>query len=92
LDRFKTALGAGIANVASATMLTAGICSNYQKLAKERLGDDVVNIIGKAEKLNTENQNQALAVVSEIAAADFLADDKFKEEVFGPYSMLVVCR
>ncbi|WP_224751173.1 aldehyde dehydrogenase (NADP(+)) [Mucilaginibacter pankratovii] len=90
LDRFKTALGAGIANVASATMLTAGICSNYQKLSKERLGNEAVNIVGKADKLNTENQNQALAVVSEISAADFLADDKFKEEVFGPYSMLIV--
>jgi alpha-ketoglutaric semialdehyde dehydrogenase len=90
LDRFKTALGLGIANVASATMLTAGICNNYQKLAKERLSDDAVNIIGKADKLNTENQNQALAVVSEISATDFLADEQFKEEVFGPYSMLIV--
>ncbi|RWY55531.1 aldehyde dehydrogenase (NADP(+)) [Mucilaginibacter gilvus] len=90
LDRFKQALGAGIANVASATMLTAGICGDYQKLAKEKLGDDAVNIIGKADKLNTENLNQALAMVSEISAGDFLADEKFKEEVFGPYSMLIV--
>ncbi|TFF34321.1 aldehyde dehydrogenase (NADP(+)) [Mucilaginibacter psychrotolerans] len=90
LDRFKAALGSAIVNVNSATMLTAGICSNYQKLSKERMGSDEVVVIGKSEKLNTESANQALAVVSEIAASDFLADEKFKEEVFGPYSMLVV--
>lgn len=90
LERFKQTLEVGIANVTSATMLTAGICNNYQKLAKERLVDDAVTVLRKSDKLNTESQNQALAVVSEISAADFLADEKFKEEVFGPYSMLVV--
>ena len=91
LDQFKQALGAGIAQVNSATMLTPGICKNFVTLAKERLEDDTVTIIGKSDKLNTENLNQALAVVSEIAAADFLADSKFSDEVFGPYSMLVIC-
>ncbi|OOQ60185.1 aldehyde dehydrogenase (NADP(+)) [Mucilaginibacter pedocola] len=90
LDRFKEALAQGIANVGSATMLTAGICNNYQKLATERLGDEAVTVIRKSDKLNTENVNQALAAVSEISAADFLADEKFKEEVFGPFSILVV--
>jgi alpha-ketoglutaric semialdehyde dehydrogenase len=90
LDRFKAALSVGIENVSSATMLTAGICAGYQQRFEERLESDKVAIIGQSNKLNTENQNQALAVVSEISAADFLADDKFKEEVFGPYSMLVV--
>jgi alpha-ketoglutaric semialdehyde dehydrogenase len=90
LDRFKVALGASIVNVNSATMLTAGICSNYQKLSEERLGNHAVVVIAQSEKLNTGSANQALAVVSEVAASDFLADDKFKEEVFGPYSMLVV--
>lgn len=90
LDRFKQTLSAAIQNVSSATMLTQGISTNYQKLSAERLDAGAVNIIGQSDKLNKDNTNQSLAVVSEIAAADFLADERFKEEVFGPYSMLVV--
>lgn len=90
LDRFKQTLGATISNVSSATMLTPGICKNFDKLAEERTKDGAVTVISKSDKLNTGSDNQALAVVSEISAADFLADEKFSEEVFGPYSMLVV--
>jgi alpha-ketoglutaric semialdehyde dehydrogenase len=90
LNKFKDALALAIADVNSATMLTKGIAGNYEKLSKERMGDQSVNIIGQSDKLNAENANQALAVVTEISAADFLSDEKFKEEVFGPYSMLVV--
>ena len=90
LDRFKQALGAGVATIGSATMLTAGICANYGKLSKDRLSEHAVSVIGKSDKLNTEKINQSFAVITEITATDFLADEKYKEEVFGPYSMLVV--
>lgn len=90
LDQFKKTLGEGIAQVNSATMLTPGICSNFGKLSKDVLADTAVSIIGQSDKLNQESVNQALAIVTEIKAADFLADDKFREEIFGPYSMLIV--
>lgn len=90
LDKFKAALAEGISNVNSATMLTPGICSNFGKLSAERLETDAVTVIGQSDKLSADNLNQALAVVSEISAADFLGDDRYKEEVFGPFSMLVV--
>jgi alpha-ketoglutaric semialdehyde dehydrogenase len=90
LDRFKKALAEGIATVDSATMLTSGICSNFGKLSKDRLAESAVSVIAQSGKINTGKINQGLAVVTEITAADFMADDKYKEEVFGPYSMLVV--
>ncbi len=90
LHKFKDALGAGIENVPSSTMLTPGICANYGKLSKEKLSKPAVQVIAQSEKLDTEKSNQALAAFVEITAADFLADEKYKEEVFGPYSMLVV--
>jgi alpha-ketoglutaric semialdehyde dehydrogenase len=90
LNNFKNALAAAIADVNSATMLTPGICANFQKLSKDILADDAVNVIAKSDKLDAANTNQGLAIVTEIKAADFLADEKFREEVFGPYSMLVV--
>ena len=90
LNRFKTALAAGIANINSATMLTPCICSNYQKLVNDRLTSSEISVIAHSDKLNVEKENQGLATVSEISAADFLANEKYKEEVFGPYSLLVV--
>ncbi|HEY4323714.1 MAG TPA: aldehyde dehydrogenase (NADP(+)) [Mucilaginibacter sp.] len=90
LEKFKQALGSAIAEVNSATMLTPGICTNFEKLKKERLAEKEVSIIGQSGKLNTENVNQGLAIVTEITASAFLADEKYKEEVFGPYSMLVI--
>ena len=90
LERFKKALADGVNTVSSGTMLTPGICANYDKLSKERLSNPEVEVIAHSEKLDTEKSNKALPAVVEIAAADFLADAKYKEEVFGPYSMLVV--
>jgi alpha-ketoglutaric semialdehyde dehydrogenase len=90
LERFKKALGEGIASVNSATMLTSGICANFAKLSKDRLAESAVSVIAKSDKLDTEKINQSLAVVTEITALAFLADEKYEEEVFGPYSMLVV--
>ncbi len=90
LERFKYALGAGIADVNSATMLTPGIAANFSKLSQDRLRETVVSVIGQSDKLNSDKLNQGLAVVTEISASAFLADEKYKEEVFGPYSMLVV--
>jgi alpha-ketoglutaric semialdehyde dehydrogenase len=54
------------------------------------VADKAVSVIAKSEKLDTGKINQGLAVVTEISATAFLADEKYKEEVFGPYSMLVV--
>ncbi|TSD63448.1 aldehyde dehydrogenase (NADP(+)) [Inquilinus sp. KBS0705] len=90
LEQFKKALAVAIADVNSATMLTPGICANFDKLSKGMLADKAVSVFAKSDKLDAGNTNQGLAVVAEIKAADFLADEKFKEEVFGPYSLLVV--
>lgn len=90
LDKFKKALAIAIADVNSATMLTPGICANFKKLSGSVLQDNSVTIIAESDKVDADKVNQGVAVVTEISAADFLADEKFKEEVFGPYSMLVV--
>ena len=90
LERFLQALGVSIATVNSATMLSPGIYSNFEKLSMERISGENVSIIGKSDKLDANKVNQGLAVVAEISAKAFMADEKYKEEVFGPYSMLVV--
>lgn len=90
LERFKTALSAAIANISAATMLTKGICANYGKLVNDRLAENVVSVIARSDKMDPEKENQARPIVVEITASAFLSDEKYKEEVFGPYTMLVV--
>lgn len=90
LDIFKTALAAAITDIASSTMLTPGICANFNKLSAGMIADDKVTVIAKSAKQDTSKENQGVPLVTEISAANFLADEKFKEEVFGPYTMLVV--
>lgn len=90
LERFKNALAIAVADVNSATMLTKGICANYGRLVNDRLAESTVSVIARSEKKDAEKDNQALAVVVEISASAFLANEKYKEEVFGPYTMLVV--
>lgn len=89
LDRFETALAEAINAIPSATMLTGGICHNYDHLAIEMLEQAGVDVIGQATSKAIKS-NQALALVAKVCAADFLANPKLKEEVFGPYSLLVV--
>jgi alpha-ketoglutaric semialdehyde dehydrogenase len=90
LEQFKKALAVAIENVDSSTMLTPGIAANFDKLSTGMIADDAVDIIAQSTRLNAAKANQGVAVVTEISAANFLADEKFKEEVFGPYSMLIV--
>ena len=90
LERFKKALAAAIVNIDSSTMLTPGICNNFKKLTDDVLSDDAVKLIAKSDKVDTGKTNQGAALVTEITATAFLADNKFKEEIFGPYTMLIV--
>ncbi len=90
LNQFKTALGNAIAKINSSTMLTSGICKNYSQLAEIMLHEQGVSIIGQSTQINSDKTNQALPVVAEVNAATFLANPKLREEVFGPYSLVVV--
>jgi alpha-ketoglutaric semialdehyde dehydrogenase len=90
LTQFKKALATAIENVDSSTMLTPGICANFEKLSGGMLDSNKVTVVAKSDRLDANKANQGIAIVAEISAADFLADEQFKEEVFGPYSMLIV--
>jgi len=89
LDRFKKALGDAIAKINSATMLTPGICKNYSVLSDEALEEQGVSVIGRGN-LSSDKENQAQTVIAEVSASSFLTNPKLREEVFGPYSILVV--
>lgn len=89
LDKFKGALGDAIAKITSGTMLTPGICKNYANVSEESLREQGVSLIGKGQ-LTSGKANQAQPIVAEVSASSFLVNPKLREEVFGPYSLLVI--
>jgi len=89
LNKFKNALGEAIEKISSSTMLTPGIGRNYSTLSEEMLKEQGVEVINRGN-LNAEKANQAQPLVAEVSASSFLVNPKLKEEVFGPYSLLVV--
>lgn len=74
----------------SGTMLTAGICSNYQSLSGAILKEEGVKLVARSEVAGTAAFNQAAPTLVSVSARDFVRNEKLKEEIFGPYSLLVL--
>ena len=64
-------------------MLNEGIKKNYVKLRSEMLGEKGVALISSPSDDNK-------ACLARVSAEDFLNNPKLQEEVFGPYSLIVV--
>jgi alpha-ketoglutaric semialdehyde dehydrogenase len=90
LTRFKDALAQKITEISSATMLSPGIFKNYQELSAAMLAEQGMTLVAKSELEVQDANNQALATVAEVSARAFLANPRLKEEVFGPWSLLVI--
>jgi len=91
LNIFEENYRAEIINTSSATMLTAGICRAFYRLSSGILEQDNVTKFAAAG-LSSENQNQSQAIIARVSGQDFIANPKLHEEVFGPFSLLVVCK
>ncbi|KQR71512.1 2,5-dioxovalerate dehydrogenase [Pedobacter sp. Leaf176] len=92
LTTFKKSLADAIAAVPSATMLTNGIADNYNRLATEVINNDKASILGISNLTDKDLKNQSKAIVAEISATEFIENPEFREEIFGPYSLLVVAK
>lgn len=90
LDAFQNSYKTEILSTPSATMLTAGICKTYYKLRGEALEQPNVSALAISDK-HAEGDNQAEASIALVSGKDFIANPKLHEEVFGPFSLLVVC-
>ncbi len=90
LDLFENIYKSEILKTGPATMLTAGICNNFYKLRQEVLdqeGVDAFAISNESSDLKTQSQ----ASVARVSGHVFIANPKLHEEVFGPFSLLVIC-
>lgn len=89
-QNFVEALGAAVESSAKATMLTSGIWQNYAARSEKMLQDDAVELIGRSQAEENEFINQAIPAIAKITAKEFLKDDKYREEIFGPWSLVVI--
>jgi alpha-ketoglutaric semialdehyde dehydrogenase len=71
-------------------MLHAGIAENFVKNRGKALKEKGVTLI--AESATPAQANQGIPTVASVPAASFLVNPALVEEVFGPYSLLVVAR
>ena len=89
LPLFLEELAQKISQASPAKMLHKGIAVNYSHRKKESLVQSGVTTLAEVAVAEEEAGSPALAAVS---AHDFLANEVLKEEVFGPYSLIVKCK
>ncbi len=90
LDAFRAAAAAALGAKGAGTMLTAGIHAAYAGAVERRSGIAGVELVaqGGAEG----NGCAARAALYQADAATFLANPALEDEIFGPASLVVVCR
>jgi len=90
LDVFRTAVMEALAAKGAGTMLTAGIHQAYVDAIARRSGIKGVELIAQG---STDGCGcAAQAALYQADARTFLANSALEEEIFGPSSLMVVCR
>ncbi len=88
LERFKKALANAIEQIAPSKMLHDGILKAYQNNRSKALQTKGVSALSNEV---SSIENFATPVIAQVAGIDFLQNENLKEEVFGPYAILVEC-
>lgn len=91
LEKFEQVLSEKISSVPSATMLTPGIAKNYQDLSTQIMDEKGVELLASSKAINETLSNQSVAKIAKVGAHEFINNPNLHQEIFGPYSLLVVC-
>lgn len=89
-NQFVAEIKKAIEETVPATMLTSGICRTYSGLLGEVLQQPGVSLVARSTIEPLAQANQSVATLAKVSARDFMANEKLREEIFGPYSLLVV--
>lgn len=89
LENFTDALSEAVAGVAPAPMLTDTIADNFKSKLSDQLQNKGMDVIGSAPEAAT---GYGSPVVARVSATIFMDNPSLADEVFGPYSLLVVCK
>jgi NADP-dependent aldehyde dehydrogenase len=89
LDLYINQLIAGVKKVDPAEMLHKGIAKSFRENREKALTQDNVEIIYQSDV--DENDQKGIITIAAVSGKSFLSNHQLHEEVFGPYSLLVVC-
>lgn len=88
LDSFKNQLTVMLANTPAFKMLNDGIYHNFDKGIQQVSQSTGVNYLLPFRK---ETDIKTTPVLATVSGADFLSSPHLKEEIFGPFSIIVEC-
>jgi len=90
LNKFMKALSVEFAKVLPGTMLHQGIADNYSKKLSGTLAQKGVKVEGESAVQGSNSQGRPL--IASVPAEIFIKNPSLAEEVFGPFSLIVVCK
>jgi NADP-dependent aldehyde dehydrogenase len=88
LDDFCAAATAALGDTQPATMLSASIASSYRRGVDALSGHESVTTLLRLE----HEEHQGHAALFRVSSDEFLARSELHAEIFGPASLLVVCK
>lgn len=89
LEQFIEDLATEIAKIPATCMLHTSIANRYKAVRSELLGNPGVSLV--SADANPDGFNTVPATVARVSGADFKANLKLQEEVFGPFTLVVCC-
>ena len=90
LDRFMFAFKDKIKQKAAAKMLHQGIATGYRRMKGSVLHEAGVVVV--AEGLDGTEELEGRATLVKVSGTDFINNKILREEVFGPFAMVVSCK
>ncbi|TKK68335.1 aldehyde dehydrogenase (NADP(+)) [Ilyomonas limi] len=90
--QFRTAFAEQIAAVMPAPMLNKNIHKAYYEGVKTFEDAAEIFVLAKSSTEPVADRYEAQPVVHMISGADFIANKQFSEEIFGPATLLVICK
>ncbi|MDJ1502964.1 aldehyde dehydrogenase (NADP(+)) [Xanthocytophaga agilis] len=91
LDEFLDGLSTTILAGSGGKMLHTGIASSYKTRKKEALSQDGITTLATVVSVQEDDITGTPAIAT-VSASDFIDNSVLKEEVFGPYSLIVKCK
>ncbi|MCC6289225.1 MAG: aldehyde dehydrogenase (NADP(+)) [Chitinophagaceae bacterium] len=89
LDDFLSLLGKEIAAVIPQKMLHKAIQESFARGLNEALAQKGIQKIGQS--VQQPGEGEAYPTVASVSGKDFLQNPHLREEVFGPYSLAIIC-
>ena len=91
MDAFIHALNIAVSAAPASVMLSESIAGNYNNKLKSALEQKGVNLISAVQH-GTASENDGLPHVATVDFKIFKENPRLHEEVFGPFSLLVLCK